>query len=245
MCHPRRVYRELAVAPELAGVVDAVWVRDPPSGHPAAVHRILPDGCTDLIWAAGGLLVAGPDTRAHLTTIAPGTPYAAVRFAPGAGPAVLGVPGQELRDQRVPLDALWPAGQVRRLAGQLSGAADRAAAIQAVVRDRLAVTGPPDPVVAAVASQQWAGDLVAATAAALGLSERQLHRRCLAAFGYGPKLLARILRFRRAAGLARAGVRFAEVAVAAGYADQAHLAREVRALSGVPLRVLTGADAAG
>jgi transcriptional regulator GlxA family with amidase domain len=32
---------------------------------------------------------------------------------------------------------------------------------------------------------------------------------------------------------------FAEVAVVTGYADQAHLAREVRALSGVPLGVLT------
>ncbi|MGH3680741.1 MAG: AraC family transcriptional regulator, partial [Natronosporangium sp.] len=61
----------------------------------------------------------------------------------------------------------------------------------------------------------------------------------LAAFGYGPKLLARILRFRHATGLAAAGLRFAEVAAVAGYADQAHLAREVRELSGVPLRTLT------
>lgn len=226
------------MAPELAGVVEAVWVRDLPPGHPAG-HRIVPDGCTDLIWVDGTLLVAGPDTRAHLATSPPGGAYAGVRFAPGAGPTVLGVPGQELRDQRVPLDAVWPAGLARRAADRVSAAADRTAAIQAVVGGRLADTGPPDPVAAAIVRRQRAGDPVAVTAAALGLSERQLHRRSLAAFGYGPKLLARILRFRHATGLAAAGLRFAEVAAVAGYADQAHLAREVRELSGVPLRTLT------
>ncbi|MFD9260612.1 helix-turn-helix domain-containing protein, partial [Streptomyces sp. NPDC059538] len=71
--------------------------------------------------------------------------------------------------------------------------------------------------------------------------ERQLHRRSLDAFGYGPRTLGRILRLRRALALARAGMPFAEVACVAGYADQAHLAREVRALAGTAL----GAYAAG
>lgn len=72
-------------------------------------------------------------------------------------------------------------------------------------------------------------------AATVGLSERQLHRRSLAAFGYGPKTLTRVLRLNRALTLARGGVPYAEVALVAGYADQAHLAREVRALAGLPL----------
>jgi AraC-like DNA-binding protein len=229
------MYRELAVAPELAGVVEAAWVREAPPG-PAQPHRIVPDGCTDLIWADGELMVAGPDTRAHLSVPAAGTAFAAVRFAPGAGPAVLGVPGHELRDGRVPLAALWPAGSVRRLAERVAEAPDRLAVLQAAVAERLREAGPPDPVVAVVAHRVGGG--VAATAEAVGLSERQLHRRCLAAFGYGPKTLARILRFRRAVALARAGTGLAEVAFRTGYADQPHLAREVRALSGVPLRAL-------
>ena len=59
------------------------------------------------------------------------------------------------------------------------------------------------------------------------------------------KTLARVLRLRRALALARAGTPFATVAVRAGYADQAHLARDVKALTGVPLGVLTakGGDA--
>jgi AraC-like DNA-binding protein len=221
------MYRELAVVPALAGVVEAAWVRE---GH-GETQRVLPDGCTDLMWVDGELLVAGPDTRAQLTAIPPGTEYAALRFVPGAGPAILGAPGDELRDGRVPLEALWPARQVRRLADQVSAASDRTAALQAAVASRVA---EPDPVATAALS----GLSVTAVAQAVGLSERQLHRRCLAAFGYGPKTLARILRFRRAVALARAGTGFAEVAVRTGYADQAHLSREVRALSGVPLGTL-------
>jgi AraC-like DNA-binding protein len=77
---------------------------------------------------------------------------------------------------------------------------------------------------------------------AIGLSERQLHRRCLAAFGYGPAVLARILRLQRVLQLARSHqgpLRLAELAAAAGYFDQQHLAHEVRAIMGTtPTRLL-------
>ncbi|MDF3148621.1 helix-turn-helix domain-containing protein, partial [Streptomyces sp. T21Q-yed] len=79
-----------------------------------------------------------------------------------------------------------------------------------------------------------------ATADELGLGSRQLHRRCLTAFGYGPKTLARILRLQRALALARGGVTFADTAVRAGFADQAHLARDVKELAGRPLGELLG-----
>jgi transcriptional regulator GlxA family with amidase domain len=68
----------------------------------------------------------------------------------------------------------------------------------------------------------------------LGVSERTLHRRDLPALGYGPATLGRVLRLQRAVGLARSGVPWADVAARSGFADQAHLARDVRALAGVP-----------
>src|SRR5262249_16796559 len=43
-----------------------IWSRP---GGPAATHRILPDGCVDLILAADTLLVAGPDTSAQLSEV--------------------------------------------------------------------------------------------------------------------------------------------------------------------------------
>jgi AraC-like DNA-binding protein len=216
-----------------AGVL---WSRQVATGL-AGLDRILPDGCLDLIWTDGELIVAGPDTRAQVGPSQPGA-VCGVRFHSGRGPAVLGVPADELRDARVPLAALWPGDEVRRLTELVSDAPDRPRALADVVRGRLARTPPPDALALEVCRRLHAGHSVAATAAAVGLGARQLHRRSLPAFGYGPKTLARILRLQKAVGLARAGGPFADVSVAAGYADQAHLSRDVKALAGVPLREL-------
>jgi methylphosphotriester-DNA--protein-cysteine methyltransferase len=71
-------------------------------------------------------------------------------------------------------------------------------------------------------------------AAQLGISERQLRRRCQASVGYGPRMLARILRFRRFLSRIDAGAAdLARVAAEAGYADQAHLTRESTRLAGL------------
>ncbi|MGP4000091.1 helix-turn-helix domain-containing protein [Streptomyces sp. 8N706] len=201
-------------------------------------QRVLPDGCTDLIWMGGELVVAGPDTRAHLAEGSPGTRYVGLRFPPGRGPVVLGVPAHELRDQRVPLAALWPGGRVRLLADRVSDAADPAGVLEGIAADRLREVRPPDPLLGAVITALRARESVHGVAEAAGVGERQLHRRCLAAFGYGPKTLARVLRMNQALDLAREGTPFAAVAAAAGYADQAHLAREVKAFAGVPLSEL-------
>jgi transcriptional regulator GlxA family with amidase domain len=163
-----------------------------------------------------------------------------VRFAPGTGPTVFGVPASELRDQRVPLDALWPESMVRDLTEQMAEAPNRGVALESLAVDRVHQAGPPDPLLAEVVAELQAGRPVASLAPRVGLSERQLHRRCLAAFGYGPKALARILRLRRAQSLALDEVPFAQVAAIAGYADQPHLAREIKALTGVSLSRLTG-----
>ncbi|WP_208857939.1 helix-turn-helix domain-containing protein [Streptomyces flavidovirens] len=224
-------------ASRLDGAV--VWTRTvpPPASGPAA-HPVLPDGCMDLLWTNGKLYVAGPDTHAHPpgeTPAGANARYDGVRFAPGAAPAFLGVPAHELRDQRVDLAELWPAARVRALTGLVSGAADPAAALEKAALRHAADAPPPDPALRAIARQLAAGRTVAATADAVGLGARQLHRRSLAAFGYGPKTLARILRLQRALALVRGGMPYAEAALAAGCADQAHLSREMRDLAGTTL----------
>ncbi|WP_254053255.1 helix-turn-helix domain-containing protein [Singulisphaera sp. GP187] len=69
----------------------------------------------------------------------------------------------------------------------------------------------------------------------MGISSRQLHRRFHDSVGYGPKTLQRILRFQRLLELARnepaPRLDLAALAFEAGYADQAHMSREVRELA--------------
>lgn len=212
-----------------------VWTRvaDGTSGW------VLPDGCMDLIWDGRTLVVAGPDTGPFVPTSPAGTSYAAIRFAPGTGPSVFGVPADQLRDQRVPLADLWDRDAVDRVVERLhaAGGEDLDLVLEAVSGARLQ-DAPPDPLLAEVVRLVDQGRPVADVADAVGLSERQLHRRSLVAFGYGPKVLARILRLQRALALARDGTPFAAAAAEVGYADQAHLARDVRALTGTTLRDL-------
>lgn len=226
------MYRERPA--RLAGAV--VWGRT----ATAAVFRVVPDGCMDLIWCDGALMVAGPDTRAHLVRAAPGTEYTGLRFAPGMGPAALGVPASELRDRRVPLDELWPVPEVRQLAERTAAARARGSVLEGAAEARLRAADPPSPTVAAIVRALRAGKSVAVVAEEAGITPRQLRRRAHDAFGYGPKTLARVLRMNRALALAQAGVPWAETAVRSGYADQPHLTREVKALTGIAPGALTG-----
>ncbi|GIG87373.1 AraC family transcriptional regulator [Plantactinospora endophytica] len=220
---------------ELAGAVVWTVTRTADAGS----GRVLPDGCMDLIWSSrSGLLVAGPDTVAQVAAGPAGERYVGLRLPPGVGPAVFGLPAHELRDQRIPLGALWPAPEVAALAERVALHDRPGRLLESTAADRLAAGGGPDPIAAPLAAGLAAGRDVAGAADALGLGARQLHRRSLVLFGYGPKTLARILRMRRALALARSGTPAAEVAVRTGYADQAHLSREVRSLAGVPLRQL-------
>ncbi|MFE9724156.1 DUF6597 domain-containing transcriptional factor [Streptomyces sp. NPDC005794] len=196
---------------------------------------VLPDGCMDLLWVGGRLLVAGPDTRAFTPAAALSGSCAGIRFAPGTAPALLGVPAHELRDRRVALDALWPGPEVRGLTERIGVADEPAAALEGIALRRAARAEPADPLAVAVAAHLRQGRSVAATAHAVGLGARQLHRRSLAAFGYGPKTLARVLRLQRALALVRAGTPYTEAAHTAGCSDQAHLAREMRDLAGTTL----------
>jgi AraC-like DNA-binding protein len=225
-----------------------LWTRvtGPPGGK-----RVLPDGCMDLIWRDGELIVAGPDTRAYLPADPPGRRYAGLRFGPGTAPGVLGVPAAELRDRRVSLDAIWPSRRVSRLLDRLHHAADPADGLEQAVLDHLGRSdrsraglvavdseGEPEPWVRAAVDAVRRGASVPELAEQTGWSERQLRRRCLEVFGYGPKMLGRVLRMNAALELARAGTPFAEVAAVTGYADQAHLTRDWRDLTGTTPRDL-------
>lgn len=68
----------------------------------------------------------------------------------------------------------------------------------------------------------------------IGWSRKHLTRRFTNEIGLAPKTLARMLRFHRACALARtcAAGGWASVAAEAGYADQAHLARDFRIFTG-------------
>ena len=218
-------YRELAPPPELAELVRCVWIRT----GTGLETLVLPDGCLDVVVRAGLAVVAGPDTGPVAVPVASGEVVAGVRLRPGAAGAVLGVPADELRDRRVALEDLW--GRAGREAGERAGADPFE--LLAALRVRLDGAAPDRRVFEAASRLARApATPVPALAASLGLGERHLRRRFAAGVGYGPKTFARVARFWRALGLLRAGESPAAAAVEAGYADQAHMTRELVALGG-------------
>jgi AraC-like DNA-binding protein len=235
-------YREWRPVEALAGHLSCTWAgRLAGDGTPFA-ESVLPDGCVDLIWDGVRLFVAGPDTGPVPIVRQPGGFFAGVRFRPGLAPTFLGIPAAELRDRRVgAADVLGPGRAAALEDGLHETTSLRQAArlLESALVEHLPGTSPPDRLVERVvaALRRSSEPSVASLAAGMGVSERQLHRRCTAAIGYGPKTLDRVLRFRRFLRLAASGSPgpaggLAGLAAAAGYADQAHLTRECVRLAG-------------
>ncbi|MBX5219852.1 helix-turn-helix domain-containing protein [Rhizobium sp. NLR8a] len=227
-------YREYAPPPALWRHFSRLWSHTLNDGPPARV-AIVPDGYCDLLWINGRLEVAGPARTAAFPVIRPDATVIGARFAPGAAASWLKTPLSALVGLSVPLtdigrkdtsdfearlqDCPEPEAAAT-LFGRLLEEATRdeeepardAAMIFAAADSNRPVSGLPDR---------------------LGISERQLRRRCHHHFGYGAKTLERIRRFQRFLDLCRrAGATpLAGLALEAGFADQAHMTREVQELS--------------
>jgi AraC-like DNA-binding protein len=233
-------YREWRPVCLLSNDLACTWMNALP-GSAVPPLQVIPDGCVDIVWTGESLSVAGPDTQPVFESFPPGTVIVGVRFLPGAAPPWLGVPASEFVNGRVSLEEFWRT-DARRLADRLHGTQDPRHVAELMLSALSSRSPRPtlvDPAARAVADTLARDDgrrvRIPALTAALGLSERTLRRRCESAFGYGPKTLERILRFQQFLGLLRRSTapRLAELAAASGFADQAHLTREVRRLGGL------------
>jgi len=81
------------------------------SGESLAPHRVLPDGCGDIIFTAGSgkptLQVIGAMTRFQDVQMSPGQLVVGMRFHPGRWASPLGVPGDLITDQQPALEEFW------------------------------------------------------------------------------------------------------------------------------------------
>jgi AraC-like DNA-binding protein len=169
-----------------------------------------------------------------------------VALRPLGARALLGLPAGELADIDVPAEAVLGGvcAELRDRVRAAAGWPERFAVLDEILL-RLASTSPE---VAPEVSWAWHQLLreggtvrVAALAAEAGWSGRHLTNRFRAEIGLTPKAAARVIRFDRARHLlvrqltaTGSDTRLADLAVACGYFDQAHLAREFRALAGCP-----------
>ena len=209
--------------------VECFWTRS--SDTPSGEHRILPDGCADLVFdlTAGESEVVGTMTRPLILPPAGPSSMIGVRFNPGRAAAFLRMPLAEITDTRVPLGAIW-----KGWSDGLLERRDFRATLEIVLLRRL------DPerdrrVDAAVARIVVAGGNVRIDPLAreIGISRQHLARQFLHHVGVSPKTFARVVRFRRLTDSLNARTEgWADVALEHGFYDQSHLIAEFRELAG-------------
>jgi AraC-like DNA-binding protein len=225
------------------------------TGLPPGTHVGAPSGYLTLIVAVGEPLAVselGEEPRRYDALVAGLQPVPSLvhhdgsmegiqlDLTPAGARALLGVPAAAL-DATVPLDdLLHPAD--RGLASRISETADwgrRGRLLLQALSRRLGEASLVEPV--PEVREAWrllhasSGAVpVSQVAAHVGWSPRHLGQRFRAETGVTPKAVARVARFQRARGYLVRGSSPAEVAARCGYADQAHLTREWRALCGSP-----------
>ncbi len=231
----RSRYVELAPSEATASHFACVWTGEV-GADGGYTDRVLPDACIDVVWNGSQLAVAGPDTGPVIGRSAPGSRTIGVRFRPGHAPAFLGLPANELLDQRVDLAHLWGDAAVGALCDELTSLAPDQA--MRVLERRVAQRYDNDDDHAAVTDaivRLSAGADVETIADGLGMTTRTLYRHSVRGFGYGAKTLQQVLRFRRFIGAAERlpDATLSQLAAEVGYADQSHLARDCNRLAGL------------
>jgi AraC-like DNA-binding protein len=217
------IYQEWAPPPAWRHAVACCWEQRVAAGR---VQRVVPDGHADLLFYESGTIeVVGLADEVALPALGAGTSIRGIRIRPEAVAAAFGLPASELTNLTVAADDVFGARRARQLTDQPA-------------LDAWLASIEPDQRTAA-ATRLLAALPVGAVADALGITMRQLRRVLRANVGLAPKAYQRVLRFQRFLAAVERGHGLAVAAAEAGYADQPHLTRDVRALAGVtPARLI-------
>jgi AraC-like DNA-binding protein len=243
-------YREFLPPAPLADYFLCFWTQTiiGPQGGSQGVyeHRVLPDGCIDIVLVNDeAAMVVGPWTVPLLAQLPVGSSITGARLHPGRASCLLGMPASELLNQAIPMADIK--GAMRNVELEMvieqPNAASRRSVLGQVLQASLKDSAPFDQAV--LAGIRWLSrrprGRVEQLSRWIGISERQLHRRFSAAIGYGPKTFQSVMRFQRLLKTARergAQHSLADLAAIAGYADQAHMTREVHRLADLRPTVL-------
>ena len=251
---PVATYTEYAPTGPLRSYVECFWTRElTPSAlvtSPSTIHRVLPDGCIDVVLGFSGqaddpesAMAVGTMTRALVFDAASAPEcFIGVRFRPAKAAAFIGVPAHALTDLHVSIDDIWHDGRdVREAIAAGTNAIARVRALERVLLARMPREVPDQADVdEAIRRIIDAGGSLGITrlAPALGVTRQHLARRFSQLVGVSPKTFARVVRLGRVIERARQvpvgePVSWSVLALELGYYDQSHLVDEFREMTGL------------
>jgi AraC-like DNA-binding protein len=231
-------YEPMRPPDELSPVLVCSW-----TAEPTGRHRLVPDGCIDIVClSTGRVVLCGPETTAWTFELPSGTTAVGARFRPGAAAHVFNLDASTIRNAVVPFGNVVGTEAADYLTTVLGDAANpqtRRAALEDWLGGWIAACETStdefaDAVLEYLVARPRATPVE--LGAPFGLTARQVHRRSLRLFGYGTSVLARLIRFQRFLALREVSpmpARLASLAIEAGFADQAHLNRECRSITGM------------
>lgn len=223
-------YAEYLPHPDLRKYIEAYWTLTLDDKDGPVTSRILPDGCTDIIFNRDNEShLVGTMTSYRDTISNPGSSILGIRFRPGGMIVFYALNQQELTDLVVPY-------QDKKLAELIARDEDLLNRINQYFLEKL----PLRPLVlsAIIDDIYIARGKVRIPELTLkyNMSERKLERLFKKDVGVTIKGLTKLVRFTHTLGLIRNGSNQASltnVALEAGYYDQAHLCNEIKAYTGL------------
>lgn len=234
--------------------VKLVWYSDD-AGGPWQRERVLPTGTMHLVIRLSGhpvriypavdapdpldiatATIAGARAAFYVKDVARPLCTVGAVLQPTASLPLVGVPAVALAGRHTALADVWgpDVDRLRDRLRELASPHDRLALFESALAARLPrVRGVHPAIAEAVAGLETSAD-VATVVGRTGYSHRWLLTAFREAVGLAPKAYSRVVRMQRVLRARRqSGASWAALAAAAGYADQAHLTRELRAMTGV------------
>jgi AraC-like DNA-binding protein len=226
-------YTEQPPPQALAADVECFWtLRVDPTAEDYR-HHVLPDLTVDLVRVNGShLYVMGPPTAARRMQLAPGLSVEGARLRAGAASRVLDCPPAELLDRKAAIEDVL--STPLELSSDATGPSLHTMVPNLLRRDdgRAGDSTVRSAIAWLFANSHSSLDELSRQ---VSWSDRKLRRRFVDAVGMGPKLVQRIVRVQRALHLLRArtgGFSLSGLALECGFADQAHMTREVAHFTG-------------
>jgi len=231
-------YQETKPSSDLLDVVACLWVRVVRLEGAPGLSPILPDGCADImVFDDAPPCVAGPDATTRWISLREGTVIIGLRLRPGAVRSIVGCSAGLILNGGALLSDLAPGARVlhQRLL-VTANLSERHALLEDWVRTAIARNGVVDQAVIAACRLLSADPRleIGEMSRRCDWNVRTLHRQFRAACGYGPKHFHRIMRLQKAIRVVHstAPTPLADAAHAVGYADQAHMNRDFRDITG-------------
>jgi AraC-like DNA-binding protein len=241
---------------ELRPYVRLLWAYDEgPAGEPSREHvlptgdmhvvirlsggslRLFTDASDRVGRTAGSALIGGPRSRFYVRQVDGPAHSVGAQLRPGAAEALFDIPAEEFSERHVDLHDVC-GQEASSLQARLAEAPQPAARVdcfEAWLMHRVPRIHAMHPAVAQALTELRLHRAIADVARASGYSHKHFISLFRGTVGMAPKLYCRVLRFdhmvERAA--AEPAPSLVELALEAGYSDQAHFSREFLTFAGV------------